>query len=211
MDITQLNDDLKGDWWHYIRVKDFGFIYSIPNLKNLTVNDGDILLHKEIKEGERFPTKRYHLIHDKGSKIVENNEVKEILTDKLVDYVKKNKALPFSCKRVKFFKNGNVQVNYSPTQYDNFALKIIPKEHEIEDITKFFEGLESVSNPITPTEKAKQTLSSKNRWTIPSSSDETKQYIVSKNKDGTFSCTCPHHIFRKAECKHIKKVKESLS
>ncbi len=211
MNLAQIRDDLEGAWWHYIRVNDFSFLQTIPDLSDLQMNEGDILIHKQIKEGERFPTIRYHLIKNKKSLIIENEEVKEILANKLVEYVKKNKSLPFACKVVKFFKNGNAQVNYSPTQYDNFALKINPKAHKVENLQSFFEGLKSDPNPIKPIKTEKEPPLFKDQWIIRSSADENKTYIVTKNKDGSFSCTCPHHVFRKAECKHIKQVKKSLS
>jgi hypothetical protein len=211
MNLTQISDDLEGNWWHYIRINDFGFLQTIPDPTNLKVIERDILIHKQIKEGERFPTIRYHLIKNNKPEIIKNEEVKELLANKLVEYVKSKKKLPFACKVAKFFKNGNAQVNYSPTQYDTFALKIIPKEHGVEDLQNFFGGLKSDPNPIKPIKTETAPLSSKDQWIIQSSTDETKTYIVSRNKDGTFSCTCPHHVFRKAECKHIKQVKESLS
>jgi len=211
MNLTQIKDDLKGNWWHYIRADDFGFLQTIPDLTNLQVNEGDILIHKQIKQDEQFPTIRYHLIKDKLPEIVKNEEIKEILGKKLVEYVKTNQKLPFACKVIKFFKNGNAQVNFSPTQYDNFALKIIPKKHGVENLENFFEGLKSDPNPIHPIKPEKTAASSKNQWIIRSLTDETKTYIVTRNKDGTFSCTCPHHVFRKAECKHIKHVKNFLS
>lgn len=35
-------------------------------------------------------------------------------------------------------------------------------------------------------------------------------YVVTNPEDGTdWTCTCPHHTHRKAECKHIKAVKET--
>ena len=38
------------------------------------------------------------------------------------------------------------------------------------------------------------------------------KYIVTNPGDGTdWTCTCPHHTHRKAECKHIKQTKEEQS
>ncbi len=65
---------------------------KISEPKSHEVEESDILIHKEIKEGDRFPTIRYHLIDGDGTKIVKNDEVKEVLADKLVEYVRENKV-----------------------------------------------------------------------------------------------------------------------
>lgn len=211
MNIMTLKDDLTGNWWHYIRSKDFGFLEKVPDLTDVEASEGDILIHKQIKKGERFPTIRYHLITENGSNVIENKVVKELLAARLVAFVKEEKELPFACDVAKYFKNGNVQVDYKPTSHDSFALKIVPKEHGMEDAEGFFEGLDAQDNPLHASkESAGKPSRSKQEWQLSSSSDPNKTYTVRKNADGTFSCTCPHHTFRKAECKHIKEIKKTL-
>lgn len=46
------------------------------------------------------------------------------------------------------------------------------------------------------------------QWNISSFTEPSKQYKVSLDEDGNFSCSCPHHVYRKAECKHIKVAKQ---
>lgn len=212
MNITTLKDDLSGDWWHYLRSKDFGFLEKIPDLTDVDASEGDVLIHKQIKKGERFPTIRYHVITGDGSsRVIENKEVKELLADTLVAFVNETEKLPFACEVSKFFKNGNVQVDYTPTKFDSFALKIVPKEHQIENAEEFFEGLESQANPIQAKQESPgKSSDSEQEWQMSSSSDSSKTYTVRKKADGPFSCTCPHHVYRKAECKHIKEVKSKL-
>jgi SWIM zinc finger len=44
------------------------------------------------------------------------------------------------------------------------------------------------------------------QWEVTSTTDTSKDYIVSKRKDGAYSCSCPHWKFHKAPkpvCKHI--------
>ncbi|TFF93542.1 MAG: hypothetical protein EU544_05730 [Promethearchaeota archaeon] len=211
MDLTEVKDDLEGTWWHYIRSDDFGFQGKVKNLKDFEAEPGDILIHKQIKKGDKFPTIRYHLVQDKGTEVIENPQVKELLAKKLVEYVKKHKHLPYACEVAKFFKNKNAQVNYSPTEYDNFALKVIPKVHEIANTEEFFSDLESDSNPLGEDAEETPEGGEEEVWYIESSSDKSKKYKVTKNSNGSYSCTCPHHVFRKAECKHIKEVKRSQS
>ncbi len=47
--LDSLYDDLGKGWWNYIRLKDFGFLDHITNLKDISISEGDILIHKEIK------------------------------------------------------------------------------------------------------------------------------------------------------------------
>jgi Fanconi anemia group M protein len=48
-------------------------------------------------------------------------------------------------------------------------------------------------------------------WRVPSESKPGIEYTVTLSDDGTWSCTCPHYTYRRAECKHILKVREELS
>jgi len=214
INVFDIKDDLGGNWWHHINVSNFGFLSKISDLKSHDVEENDILIHKEIKKGDRFPTIRYHLIAGEQTKIIKNDEVKEVLAEELVEYVRENKKFPFACHLAKIFKNGNAQIDYKPTQFESFALKIVPEMYGIENTEEFFEGLETEeSNPIQST----QLFHSKDtepklaqHWTIESSSDPTKSYTVSRNEDGSWSCTCPHWTYRKTECKHMKQCKPKI-
>jgi superfamily II DNA or RNA helicase len=46
---------------------------------------------------------------------------------------------------------------------------------------------------------------------VPSESRPGVEYMVTFSDNGTWSCTCPHYTYRRAECKHILKVKGGLS
>jgi hypothetical protein len=108
----------------------------------------DLLIHKQIKEGERFPTIRYHVVTDQDTAPSTNAAVKDLLAKKLVSFVQANNKLPFACKFTKVFKNGAVQVDYTPTQYDNFALKVEPALVGNTDAQSFFQDKEVVQeNP----------------------------------------------------------------
>jgi hypothetical protein len=209
LNINKIQDDLEGDWWLHIHSTNFGFESGIFNLTDHDVEKGDILIHKKIKEGDRFPTIRYHKITDKGTTNLENSEVKELLTVKLVDYIRKSKKLPYGCNVVKFFKNGAAQVNYKPSDYDNFSLKIMPKEHGVNNTEEFLKDLVVSENPIK-TEVSKTPQTQGKQWEIPSSSDPDKKYIVKYTEGGSWSCSCPQFTFRRSECKHIQECKKKV-
>lgn len=144
INIDDLDDDLDGRWWHYIRACDFAFQSRIPNQNEVEVNDDDVLLHKEIKEGERFPSKRFHLIMDGEAFQVEGNEIRDILTKKLGEYLKVHNKLPFGCIFQKLQKNGVAIINYNPNNFDNFQLRLSPvmiekQEDEMEEFIKTLE------------------------------------------------------------------------
>lgn len=43
------------------------------------------------------------------------------------------------------------------------------------------------------------------------SSSGDGEYVCNKHDDGIWTCTCPHHVHRGAECKHIKSVQDQLN
>ena len=203
-------DDLGGKWWNHISVAKFGFLERISsNLNDYSVDVDDILIHKEIKSGERFPTIRYHKVTKDSTIEIQNKEVKGVLQKRLVKYIRDNKKFPFACGLAKFFKNGSAQVNFTPTQYDKFVLKIIPNEHNIDSTEEFFKDLETDTNPIKSDSSKKQT--SGKQWLIESSSDKTKKYTISLQNNGSWTCTCPQYVYRKAECRHIKQCKNKAN
>lgn len=176
---------------------------SIRDLKNHTVNEGDILIHKQIQEGEKFPSICYHTVENRVFKIVDNKKVKQILANNLVNFIKLNNILPYGCKVSMFYKNGSAKVDYIPSEYDKFALRILPKIHNIPDMRRFFDGLNSIwVNPIHGQESSSPSSSPKQTWQVGSSSDPNKFYTVSLSK-GNWSCSCPQFRFRKQQCKHI--------
>jgi hypothetical protein len=206
IDLNKLDDELGGDWFHHIHASNFAFLTKLADIENYEVKKDDIIIHKEIMEDQSFPTIKYNVIEDKGSHVADKNEVKEILGKKLVEYVKKNKKLPFACNFKKFFKNGAAQIDYNPSQYDKFPIKIVPKNHGILDLEGFLNGLKSEQiNPVKPQKGDK--VSGVKQWEVPSSSDKSKVYTVTQKADGSFTCTCPQFVYRKKVCKHISECK----
>ena len=48
------------------------------------------------------------------------------------------------------------------------------------------------------------------RLEVASMSNPNKTYIVVEKEDHTWQCSCPVWIFRRKECKHIKREKAKL-
>jgi hypothetical protein len=49
------------------------------------------------------------------------------------------------------------------------------------------------------------------QWHVPSHSDPYKRYTVTFYEDGTWACSCPHWIYRRAYCKHIRECQYDRS
>lgn len=54
----------------------------------------------------------------------------------------------------------------------------------------------------------KEAPSKEKSWTIQSSSDKNKSYIVTLKADNTWECSCPQFTYRKKICKHISEFKK---
>lgn len=150
VDLNQVNDGLNGYWWNRIRVRDFCFLESLYTKEKVKLEIGDVLIHKEKKEGEHFPTIRYYIVDEGMVLLLDNKSIKNHLKRELIKFVNEKNLLPFNCSYTKGFKNGNIQVDYSPTKFDNFALTITPEDYpENEDFEYMYKkGLKSAPNPL---------------------------------------------------------------
>jgi hypothetical protein len=154
-----IDDTLNGNWYHYVRSDDFAWL-SRPNYKNLEVNDDDIIIHKEIEEGERWPKVKYHQILDGEAFEIDGADARELLAEKLIEFINKNNKLPFACSFIQVFKNGNLKMKYAPADMD-FVLKILKEnvdkitklkgDKDPDEIEKFFQGLDVDGNALDTT------------------------------------------------------------
>jgi hypothetical protein len=124
INLHEISDGLEGRWWYHIRGKDFGFNSHLAKQSEFEVENGDVLIHKFKDEGERFPQVRYHLIENEMVLLMEGKVIREHLAQKFVEYVRINNKLPYACAIARTFQTGGIQIDYRPTEFDNFALKI---------------------------------------------------------------------------------------
>ncbi|MEX2680386.1 MAG: hypothetical protein Q6373_002205 [Candidatus Sigynarchaeota archaeon] len=151
IDLSTIKDDLGGNWWLHHRAKDFGFLDKIKDQASHEVDVDDVLIHKQILEGERFPAIRYHVVTASGGTVpATNQQAKDVMARSLVAFVKATGKLPFACTLAKTFKSGAVQVDYAPTTWDKFAIKVEPAAHGIDDAQAFFQHESVPSNPAIP-------------------------------------------------------------
>ena len=65
INLNKVDDGLGGEWWHHIHSSNFGFSEKLADIDNYEVQEGDVIIHKEIQEGERFPAIKYHVVSGK--------------------------------------------------------------------------------------------------------------------------------------------------
>ena len=143
LDLDNVSDGLFSHWWNYIDSENFVFQKKVPEND---VKDDDILIHKEIKEGETFPTLRYHTILDEEILEINGKIAREMLSSKLKEFIIKHKKMPYSVNFNKIQKNGVVIFKYSPTKFDNFQLKILVTDFDFEqeEAEEFFANIENM-------------------------------------------------------------------
>ena len=143
LDLDNVSDGLFSHWWNYIDSENFVFQKKVPEND---VKDDDILIHKEIKEGETFPTLRYHTILDEEILEIDGKIAREMLSSKLKEFIIKHKKMPYSVNFNKIQKNGVVIFKYSPTKFDNFQLKILVTDFDFEqeEAEEFFANIENM-------------------------------------------------------------------
>lgn len=84
-----------------------------------------------------------------------------------------------SCRVIGPFRNEQRAIKYANICFQNRAYAVV----EIEEPT------------ATP-----------KFWNIPSESDIDKEYIVRLDTNGIWTCSCPDHMYRLKDCKHIMKA-----
>ena len=128
VNLNEADDELNSHWWVRIRSSDFAFQSRIPNQEQAEGENEDIFIHKEILEGDRYPTIRYHTILDEELLPIDGKDAREILAKKMAEFIKKNNRLPFKTE-FKSVSKGNHKINlkYSPNPNENFKLVLFPE------------------------------------------------------------------------------------
>ncbi|MFA5730777.1 MAG: hypothetical protein WC934_02095 [Acidithiobacillus sp.] len=189
IDIENLKaqDELEGFWWNYIR-NDFCFKNSISKeeYNQFPVQDFDILVHKQIKTGERFPTTRYHVVYivdgKAESSLLEGKKIREIMSENFNRYVKKNGKIPFGCIFDKYSNDeSEVQINYEPIEGISYKFKLdIDENHcDYESLPK--EEMNPLKKVIIATNTISPIFYSSDISTIYETINENNSVISIKN------------------------------
>jgi len=139
LNIVSDNDEMDSKKWYYID-SEFNFMRFIKKkiYNDFSIENRSVLIHRQVFEGERFPSSRYHCILNDECLYLDGKGARKIMSINLRKFISKNKKLPFGCSYVKTSKNGFAVFNYEPIENLNFQLKI--KESEVFDV----ENLEQI-------------------------------------------------------------------
>ncbi len=190
------------------------FVRKIKNIEITKTKLGDLLLTD--KSSDNFLLQEYI-----GSDISVKNGI--ILGSEKKSYEYEGKEtiyylLTLKDSIVNEKKVLELKIRLSEALYTKNSLKIGDKiDVKGKLIKDKFQGLivKFIRNVITKkvgkSEKSKiETPTKEKQWTIKSSSDSNKSYIITLKADGTWKCTCPQFTFRKKLCKHISECKINL-
>ncbi len=161
IDLNKIEDRLPTNWWNKLDPYTFGFWTRLPLLSYCRVKESDILIQKQKREGDRFITVHYYQIIEGKPEFMglDNNRVKNFLSTTVLQYIMKYKQLPYACRYAKEFKNGNVQIDFTPTKWDNYAIHVTAKSakllYDIDDLMEVVHDLKSTEN--NPAIKRKKT------------------------------------------------------
>jgi hypothetical protein len=114
------------DWGYWINPDSF---YT-PRIKK-SIRVGVVVFLKEretLDDGRTIIATTYGVARESGIKEMGKKEVSQILTSQMLTYMQKNKMYPPKTKLKKVFTNGNVDLDYSPTDYDSFTLRLTPAQ-----------------------------------------------------------------------------------
>ena len=150
INIKDIDDGLNGGLWSLFKADSFAFFDKVSIATEIEMADGDFLVHKAWIENERFPQVKYHFMLGNDLLEVDNSTVKDRLGELLLKYTAKHKKLPFAVIYEKDFKNGSVQMNYQPAQYQNFAIKISPDDYKGDgDLISYLKSMPAeTENPL---------------------------------------------------------------
>ncbi|WP_457559208.1 hypothetical protein [Candidatus Harpocratesius sp.] len=159
LNLFEAGDGLNSSWWIRIRSNDFAFQYSISDQEQADAEEDDILIHKEILDGDRYPTKRYHLVLDGELAQIDGKVAREILSEKVANYIKNHSKLPFQCEFTKVVKTGpKINLYYNPNESDGFKLTLLPEwifenheEKSIKELEEFFKKLPKTHDNLLST------------------------------------------------------------
>lgn len=153
IDLTKVTDGLHSLWWNRIRCSDFAFFSKIFNCDKAELNEGDVLIHKEKHFGDPYPLIKYAIIEQGQLYFLDKKSITSKLQKSVVKYIMEHNILPFNCRFVKSFKNGNVEVKYEPTKYDSFTFRFENDDLDYDksdfgDIGELLKQLDTAPDPL---------------------------------------------------------------
>ena len=177
--LTQISDGLSGPWWEYISNKfEYRKVYK-SELERFGAYDGDILIHKEIQSGQKFPTRRYHFISAEGESLsatdlleLPSAEIRKQMGVNLLHFIATYQRLPEQMQYDSMTSKGIAVFKFAPSKWDSFEIRVdanqikFPVHYQenlgriLDDFIEYEESLEPIvkktaKKTATPQAKAK--------------------------------------------------------
>ncbi|MBD3404566.1 MAG: hypothetical protein GF411_00345 [Candidatus Lokiarchaeota archaeon] len=135
--------EYEADWAYWINPVTF----RMPRVKK-AVPEGVIVLTKEretLDTGQSIITTKYGVAKEDGVKSISKNSATTIILQQMIKYMKERNAYPTNTEIVREYANGNVELEYKPSNYDRFVIKISP-EILGDDVIQFLDSLADASD-----------------------------------------------------------------
>jgi len=139
------------EWGHWISPLSF----KMPQVHG-AVPVGAVVLRKERQVSEEFSGVKvtyFVATEDELEELAGKREVAEILLEQMLPYMRNTGTLPRHTTVKKAFKNGNVELQYQPSTYDTFNLRLTPEMLDGEKPADFVAALkphDPTNDPVEP-------------------------------------------------------------
>jgi hypothetical protein len=139
------------DWGYWINPDTF----RTPRIKK-SVRFGAIVFLKSretLDDGRQIIVTTYGIAGESGIKEMGKKEASAILASQMLEFMRARKMYPPKTEMKKSYANGNVDLEYSPTEYDSFTIRITP-DMARESVEDFLYNLEPFSEDSSETTEA---------------------------------------------------------
>ncbi len=131
------------DWGYWVNPDTF----RTPTIKK-SVRVGAVVLLKgweDLDDGRRVVVTTYGVVEVSDIKEMGKKDVSKVLALQMLDFMQTHKMYPPKTEIKKSYANGNVDLGYSPSEYDSFTIRFTPDivggkvEDFLFDLEKFTE------------------------------------------------------------------------
>ena len=113
------------DWGYWINPDTF----RVPRIKR-SVRVGAVLYTKKretLDTGRQIIATTYAIAYEDGIRVMDKREVSTILASQMFEYMQSKKMYPPNTKIKKTYANGGVDLDFAPSEYDSFVIRLTPE------------------------------------------------------------------------------------
>ncbi|MHA2222523.1 MAG: hypothetical protein ACXAAO_10765, partial [Candidatus Thorarchaeota archaeon] len=116
--------EYSSEWGYWINPDTF----RTPKIKN-SIRVGCVYFEKNrenLEDGRQIIVTTYGVVGSHGTEEMGKREVSQVLATQMLDFMMTKKMFPPKTAVKKVFANGNVDIAYSPSDYDTFTIRFTP-------------------------------------------------------------------------------------